>query len=192
MPSPTLFTIEAPPGYRSREIAGFVAQMDDLSRRRADALTGVTPEELEWQARPGVNTVGMLLAHTAIAEAHWIEIGPLGRADSRMPELLGLPDTDADGMPLPPGGAPPALLQGRDSAWYGNLLLRARDHTKRVSAGLEDADLERRVTRTRPDGSRRTYSLRWMYYHLLEHEAGHFGQILLLRHLYRTRNGEQP
>ena len=192
MSSPTLYTIEVPAGYRSREIALFVAQMDDQSRLRSEALAGVTPGELEWQVRPGVNTIGMLLAHSAIAEAHWMEIGPLGLAASRMPEVLGLPDTDADGMPLPPGGAAPANLRGRDLAYFEGLLLRARDHTRRVSMALGDADLERRVTRTRPDGTQRAFSLRWMYYHLLEHEAGHFGQILLVRHLYRTRNGEQP
>jgi uncharacterized damage-inducible protein DinB len=192
VPSPTPYTIETPSGYRSREIALFVAQMDDLSRRRSESLAGIAPAELEWQVRPGSNTIGMLLAHTAIAEAHWMEIGPLARPDSRMPEILGLPDTGADGMPLPPGGTPPPILRGRAPAWYGDLLLRARENTRRVSMPLDDSALERRVTRTRPDGSQRTYSIRWMYYHLVEHEAGHFGQILLLRHLYRTRNGDQP
>jgi hypothetical protein len=31
-------------------------------------------------------------------------------------------------------------------------------------------------------------SRRWILYHLLEHQAGHYGQILLLRHQYRDRN----
>jgi uncharacterized damage-inducible protein DinB len=192
MSSATLHLLEAPAGYRSREIALFVAQMDDQSRRRSETLADILPAELEWQLRPGVNTIGMLLAHMAIAEAHWIEIGPLGQPTSRMPEVLGLPGTDEDGMPLPPGGAPPAGLQGRDLAYYEGLLARARAYTKRASMTLEDGDLERRVTRTRSDGSQRTFGFRWMYYHLLEHEAGHFGQILLLRHLYSTQTGERP
>ncbi len=27
--------------------------------------------------------------------------------------------------------------------------------------------------------------MRWVLYHMLEHFSGHYGQILLLRHLYR-------
>jgi len=30
---------------------------------------------------------------------------------------------------------------------------------------------------------------RWTLYHLLEHEAGHYGQILLLRHQARVAAG---
>jgi hypothetical protein len=31
-------------------------------------------------------------------------------------------------------------------------------------------------------------TLRWTLYHMLEHLAGHYGQILLLRHQYRARH----
>jgi hypothetical protein len=31
---------------------------------------------------------------------------------------------------------------------------------------------------------------RWILYHLLEHQAGHYGQILLLRHWYRDRKSK--
>jgi len=53
------------------------------------------------------------------------------------------------------------------------------------------ADPEALLTRTRPDGTQRTFSFRWMFYHLLEHESGHFGQMLLLRHLHQTLNAER-
>ena len=39
--------------------------------------------------------------------------------------------------------------------------------------------------RTRPDGSRRLFNVRWYFYHVLEHFAGHFGQILMLKHMRR-------
>ena len=32
----------------------------------------------------------------------------------------------------------------------------------------------------------RIYAIRWYLYHILEHFSGHYGQILLLRHLYKT------
>lgn len=185
MTAPSRFLIEAPAGFRSAAAGVFVAQLDDLSRRRGEAFHDVTAAELEWQLRPGMNTIGMLLAHMAIVEVVWMDIGPLGLAEPRVEGVLGL-GRDDDGMPLPEGATSPALLRGKDLAWYEGLFTRARAHTKEVAAGLTDADLDRQLTRTRPDGSQRTFNLRWVLHHLVEHDAGHYGQALLLRHLRRA------
>jgi hypothetical protein len=37
------------------------------------------------------------------------------------------------------------------------------------------------------DGRRMRFNTRWILHHLLEHFAGHYGQMLLLRHQYRDR-----
>jgi uncharacterized damage-inducible protein DinB len=58
-----------------------------------------------------------------------------------------------------------------------------------VVTPLTDANLERRFTRTRADGSTFEGNVGWTLYHILEHEAGHYGQINLLRHQYRARSG---
>jgi hypothetical protein len=47
-------------------------------------------------------------------------------------------------------------------------------------------DLDREIPRERPDGSVRLLNVRWYYYHLLEHFAGHRGQIQLLVHMRRA------
>ena len=39
------------------------------------------------------------------------------------------------------------------------------------------------VVRERKDGTKRILNGRWIYYHVLEHFAGHYGQILLLKHM---------
>ena len=44
-----------------------------------------------------------------------------------------------------------------------------------------------RDCRRRADGSFRNLNVRWILYHVLEHQAGHYGQMLLLRHEYRDR-----
>jgi pimeloyl-ACP methyl ester carboxylesterase len=51
---------------------------------------------------------------------------------------------------------------------------------------IADSDLEREITRTRPDGTQRVINVRWYFYHILEHYSGHYGQVLLLRHLYKA------
>jgi uncharacterized damage-inducible protein DinB len=177
--------VEAPQGYRSVHVARTMWQLDDLSRRLVETTDGLSPAALAWQPTPGTNTIGMLLAHIAVAEAHITAVGLEGKPDSDLPAVIGI-SMDDDGMPLPPDGHPPAALAGKDVAFFNQLLDRARNNTRRVAAGLTDSDLGRQVARNRPDGTRRIFNLEWVLYHMVEHEAGHFGQILLLRHLSRV------
>ena len=72
-------------------------------------------------------------------------------------------------------------------SFHAKLLRRARAHTRRIAARYRAAELARIVERTRRDGEVSRMSVRWILYHVLEHFAGHYGQILLLRHLYRDR-----
>jgi len=177
--------LNPPPGYASREVALFIAQLDDLTRRLTEATRNLTSEELDWQARPGMNTIGMLLAHIAVAEAWWAMIILKQEENTDLTPILGI-GADGDGMPLPEDGVPPANLACKEIGYFDDLLLRARNYLKEVSKGEPDQDLEREIERPRPDGSKRIINVRWFYYHILEHFAGHSGQILMLRHLYRT------
>src|SRR5205823_9930513 len=128
---------------------------------------------------------GMLLAHIAIVEVYWLQIAEERMTHEAVRDVLEF-GVDDDGMPLPPGKRPPAGLSGKTLAFYRTLLARARAFAKRT-ARWPDAALERVVTRRRRDGTRSSHNVRWILYHVLEHEAGHYGQILLLRHLYRDR-----
>ncbi len=172
--------------FRSAEIGGYVSQLDDLTRRMLEDLAGATPAELAWQPAPGFNTIGMLLAHIAVVEVFWIQVAPLGLTEFDTVPTLGI-DRDDDGIPLAAGGAPPAVLAGRDIAWYADLLRRARAHTVTHLRDVEDATLTREYRRVRPNGQVREMDLRWVLYHVVEHLSGHYGQILLLRHLHRDR-----
>ena len=176
--------IPIPPGYLSREVALFVAQMNDQSRRLRTSTRGLSPEELAWQSEPGMNTIGMLLAHIAIVEVDWMQVGALGRTSFDSMGVLGIKEED-DGMPLAENAGPPQTLAGRDLAFFDDLLARAREFTRLHTMPLTDADLDRRVERIHIDGSRGIFTVRWILYHVLEHLAGHFGQILLLRHAVR-------
>jgi uncharacterized damage-inducible protein DinB len=174
-----------PPGYRSREAGLFVAQLEDQSARLTKDTRDLTPAALAWQPAPGMNTIGMLLAHIAIVEVYWTQVGPLGLTAYETESVIGI-GLDDDGMPLAEGGTPPATLRGKDLAFFDDLLARARGYSKRALADLTDADLEREVTRRGRDGAvRSVHNLRWILYHLVEHEAGHYGQINLLAHQFR-------
>ena len=180
-----------PPGYHSREVASFVAQLDDQSRLLRADLEGVLPEELSWQPAPGMNTIGMLLAHIAIVEVFWCQIAIRGITPPEYVRVLGI-DRDDDGIPLPDGAPPPAVLDGKELPSYFALLDRARAYAKETAMPLTDADLDPQRERTRRDGVRQEYNVRWVLYHLCEHFSGHYGQILLLRHQYRARPRKEP
>jgi len=173
-----------PGGCRSREAASCIAQLDDQSSRLLQDVAELTPAALMWQPAPGLNSIGMLLAHIAIVEVFWTQVGPLALTKYETESVIGI-GIDDDGMPIPEGGSPPPGLAGKPLAFYSDLLARARAYSRGAIAALGDADLDRIITRTRRDGSKHETDLRWILYHMVEHFAGHYGQINLLAHQYR-------
>ena len=174
-----------PEGFRSAEAALFFASLEDQSRLLWRDLEEITPEELQWQPHPGMNTIGMLLAHLALVETWWTKViiekaGP----EATVEPIIGIGDDD-DGMPIQEGAAPIALLNGKDLTFYRTMNDKARAYVRLKMATMTDNDLDAETIRTRPDGTQSAITGRWYLYHVLEHFSGHYGQILLLRHLYR-------
>jgi uncharacterized damage-inducible protein DinB len=170
-------------GFRSREAASFYAQLEDQARILRESIQGITAPELEWQPERGMNTIGMLLTHNAIVDVFWTQAGVLGMKETDSLPVLGI-TMDDDGMPLAADAEGPANLKGKPLAFYEDLLAKGRAYVQEGWAKVSDADLDKEITRDRPDGSKRILSPRWAMYHVLEHYAGHRGQIQLLRHLH--------
>ena len=183
-------TLILPEGYGpAAAVTGrMAAQLDPLLRSLTARVKESSVEDLEWQPRPGVNTVGMLLAHMALSEAYWMlavvgDAGSDAAADEIVLAALGL-RTDDDGMPLAPEGGHPAVLAGRTAAEYVGTLSRARQATHAVVRGWSDADLDRTHTFNGIAVSRA-----WILFHVVEHFAQHLGQISLLLSLRRATRG---
>ncbi len=173
-------------GMRCAEAGSFLAQLDELSARMFPDLRGLTSAELAFQLCPGANTIGMLLIHCALAEVHWLLTATTGTGEEAVRRALGI-GPDDDGMPLPATGLPPANLRGWTLAGYRRLHDRARRFTRRALARMSPADLSRGRARLRWNGDSQVMNTRWILYHVLEHQAGHYGQMLLLRHVLRAR-----
>ena len=177
--------LEPAEGFASSEVGSFVAQFDDLSRRLAEDLAGISPEELSWQPSPGQNTIGMLLAHMAIVEVHWINVGVLEIGAGHVEKTLGIAEP-ADGIPLAEGAEAPAELSGKSFAWFQELEKKAREHTYTSLKDFSDEGLTRSGETLVMRGTLRIiHNVRWVLYHVLEHYAGHYGQILMMRHQFR-------
>lgn len=177
------------PGCASVQVAVLLSMLADLHAQLTGLAQELSPAQLAWQpgqraagaAGTGRNTIGMLLAHIAVAETQVTQVGLLGEPAGHVQDVIGIREED-DGLPLVAGGAPPAALAGRDVAFYCDLLSRALAHTRAAAMPLTDADLEIDVVRPRrPDGSQRVLQKRWALFHAVEHAAQHLGQIAHLR-----------
>ena len=175
-----------PEGYdpsSNPRVASFAAQLDDqLSRLKKDTAE-MEMRHLEWQARPGINTVGMLLAHLAVVDVWWMRVAPHEtpetECDGIMRGIIGI-GMDDDGLPLPAEGLHPQSLAGKTIDDYTHMIDGARAVTHKELRQWLDADLAK--TYRLQD---RVISREWTAYHVLEHFAAHYGQILLLTHLMR-------
>jgi uncharacterized damage-inducible protein DinB len=168
-------------GFRSTEVAVKVSEIAAVHALLAEASDGLTAAQLERQPAPGRNTIGMLLAHVAVAETHLGQVGLLGERDGHVHDVIGITVED-EGMPLAPGAGPSLALSGRERAFFLDLLARAHAHTRAVCANLEDADLAADIVRPpRPDGTQRVFDRRYILFHMVEHAALHLGQIRALR-----------
>jgi uncharacterized damage-inducible protein DinB len=164
-------------------VATFAAGLDDQLARLVREVEGLSVEALQWRSAPGMNAIGMLLAHLALVEVWWIVLAPggvrtFGETDPHFRRLLGI-GSDDDGIPAAGRGFPEALREW-NAGDHVALLRRARALTHETLRGWTDADLARVLT-----GERGSVSLRWILYHVLEHFAGHFGQVLLVKHQLR-------
>jgi len=187
MPLPPVRNVlRIPHGYRSSEAASFVAQLDELTATMAADLRGLGPRDLEWQPARGRNSIGMLLAHCAIVEVAWIA-GPASETtEIDFERLLGV-GRDDDGMPAAPDARHPRAIHGWRLADYLALLKRSRALVRRSARRWTPAEFAQPLTRRwRSQNRIQHYNRRWILYHLLEHLAGHYGQMLLLVQLRKS------
>ena len=178
--------LSVPAGYdavSNPRMASFAAQLEDQLTRLKKDVEGLDVRQLEWQPQKGVNTIGMLLAHLAVVDLWWLHLAPRqipeADGDRIFKEVTGIGGDD-DGLPLAANGAHPASLAGKTFADYWGMIERARAVAHADLRQWHDTELKD----TYPMRDR-VISREWTVYHVLEHFCGHYGQILLLKHMMR-------
>jgi uncharacterized damage-inducible protein DinB len=161
-------SIEPAPGF-SGELGIWVASLDDVRRRTVEAVAGLTPEQLAWKPPAGGNSIGQLLRHIAIVELDWV-LTDLSRGEE-MPKDAP-PIVQLDGAMADPGPQPlKNLLAALDYA-------RKETKTRLGRYGRDEIETIREYA---GDGVRKVFNVRWILLHILDHEAQHCGQILLVK-----------
>lgn len=144
----------------------FAERLVDLHKGIEDAISGLPPEAFDWVPGPEMNSLTVLVSHTAGAERYWI--GDLaGRDDSARVRA-----TEFEKMGL----AEDELKQ---------LLRDTLAHSQSVLARLTAADLEMVHVSKAHNG--RSYRVAWALMHALEHTAVHLGHIQMVRQLWQQQ-----
>jgi uncharacterized damage-inducible protein DinB len=143
----------------------YYERLQTLHSEIARAISGLPLAALDWQPGPGMNSLSVLVAHTAGAERYWIGdvVGqdPSERVRSEEFET-----------------------QGRSAPELQKLLDSTLAHSYNVIQTLSLDNLEEARQSSRDDTS---YSVAWALAHALEHTAIHLGHIQIGRQLWHLQ-----
>lgn len=161
------------------ETGVLLASLDDGTREWREELGTPPVEAIVWQPYPNGYSIGALLLHMADAETGWIEQFAGGKpGDPAEAKLLLSKETNQDAgiWPVPPS---------QPIEWYYELQDRIRNRAKST---LLELDNPSRVF----EGRERSYTLRWILAHVVEHDSYHGGQAVMIHELWKRLRVRDP
>lgn len=149
--------------------ADYLDRLTTLHGEMEQTIAGLPPEALDWSPGPEMNSMAVLVVHTAGAERYWIGdiVGqdPSGRVREREFET-----------------------RGSAEAYLRDRLQAALTHSRGVLADLSLEDLVQPRYSSRHD---KEFTAGYALLHALEHTAVHTGHIQLMRQLWEQGRGRQ-
>ncbi len=160
------------PGF-DPQIGLLLATLNDSTREWRENLEEPSPEAICWQPAADFHSIGAVILHMADCEAYWFEefAAKQERTEEEM-KLLLVRETDQDNVKWP---APP----NQPIEWYFELHDRIRARSLLAIKSMTPEQIF--------PGSRASYTLRWIVAHVVEHDAYHGGQAVLLHELWKRR-----
>lgn len=149
-----------------RFFADFYERLGDLHRMAGEAIAGLDEAALDWKPGEGMNSLTVLVTHTAWAERYWV--GVMAGGD------LFVRDRPAE-----------FLAQGQTAVSLKTLLDNTLAHSQQTLAALKMTDLGRGMAS--PMHDKRPFSIAWSLLHALDHTAEHVGQMQLTRQLWQQK-----
>lgn len=161
------------PGYH--EPYGLLAAIlqDGTNEWRLELTPDLNEDGIVWQAYPGGHSIGGTILHIIAVEIFWFERFALGlQPDPEERKILMADEMDVDEWRWP---EPPR----KPLSWYFEFQDKVRARTlesiKKWPSPETAIDLH---------GSPRT--MRWVFGHVIQHEAYHGGQAVLLNRLWQV------
>jgi len=166
-----LIDAEPLPGYQEPYGLLCAILQDGTNEWRWELDQDLSEEAVVWQPYPGAHSIGGIILHVISAEVFWFEKFALDLpGDPEEGKILMAEEVDVDAWnwPVPPR---------RPIAWYFELHSRIRARTLESIKKWPPADTAKDL-----HGNPRT--MRWVLGHVIQHEAYHGGQAVLLNHLW--------
>jgi len=161
------------------EIGFYLAGMEEVRQQLRQVMANVPDVFACRPAVDGAHCLGALVLHIGEAEWYWMQMVISGHRltdeDRAKPFWDVLTDTAS-------------FAERKYSTEFClSEIQTIREQTGQTLSSFEDADLNRIFTRKKR-GQMHEHSLRWILHHLIDHEAQHKGQILMLKRLMGLRN----
>ncbi len=157
-------TIEETKGYSSN-IGVLVSMLDDLKQRVTNSVQNLDQEGTDFLLDSNANRVGALIMHLAATEKYYQLYTFEGRGfneDEAMWErALNLGEDARE------------EFKGKPISYYLDLWAEVRKETKKLLKKRDDKWLKKKVNGT-------SMNNHWAWYHVMEHQANHMGQIRLI------------
>ena len=161
------------------EVGFYLGGMEEVREQVRKAVEEMTDEQIGRAAISGAHAIGALVLHIGEAEWFWMQCVVMGHElndeDHRAPfwDVLKHPEVFSG--------------KGYSAAFCLNEIKKIREQTHQTLAAFNDSDLDRIFSFERR-GEIHEQSLRWILHHLIDHEAQHKGQILMLKRLLGLEN----
>ena len=170
----TTYTLVKDRGLSPR-VALWFSMMQDVRKWLLQMMESISDEEIDYTPdERKIETIGTLLLHIAGVEWGWI----FGDIDGKEVEF----EKWKHAFALSPDVDVPQL-KGQGKEFYLNRLSEVREEVRERLKRLQDDDVDRLVT---SEGKK--YSIEWILWHLVEHEAVHVGQISVLSRMFRKKS----
>lgn len=153
-------------GY-TPQIGTLISMLNNLSDRVEYTIGGMTQAELDYQMDEKSNSIGALVMHLAATELYYQEatFGESNLSEKEIEELRIAMELGDEGR---------QHIKGHDAAYYLDIYKKARKRTMELMKEKDDAWLAEI-----PDESGVSNHFSW--FHVMEHQSSHLGQILLLQ-----------
>ncbi len=159
----------------SKDIGFYLSGMEEIRAQLRKSVSDLIAEELARRITPNAHQIGALILHLGETESWWIHsIVAEKELDEEAKKFAHWDDTTETDF--------------AEKGYRAKVCIERIDEISRMSreilAEFGDEDLEKLFGFDEKD-KRIEVSLRWVLHHLLDHEAPHKGQIMMLKRLLR-------
>jgi len=159
----------------SKEIGFYLSGMEEIRAQLRKAVSDLTSKELARRITPNAHQIGALILHLGETESWWIHsVVAEKELDEEAKRFAHWDDTTETDF----------AEKGYSAEDCIGIIDEISRMSREILAKFGDEDLERLFGFDKKD-KRIEVSLRWVLHHLIDHEATHKGQIMMLKRLLR-------